>query len=276
MNGLNRVIVLVAVGLALLVSQARATTLFQDDFEGYAATNTWPTTVPNCNPGTPPVGEPWYFAEPIAQYGIQVMADTAGQNYGAAGPHGGSNYLQSTFGGQGDVAGMPISAAHQTAIASGKDLTLDMWVWKGSSNGYLGQVTIAGYDSAPGSTTGAAFDLRFKDDGTVDYNNGAGAVATGLTYSVDTWSHLTVVASFATHTYNVTLGNQTATGLAFADGTISKIQHVLLAGIGNYDDRGAYDDIQMSTTGVVPEPSTLTLLVGGLFGLLAYAWRKRR
>jgi hypothetical protein len=31
-----------------------------------------------------------------------------------------------------------------------------------------------------------------------------------------------------------------------------------------------------ATYGVVPEPSTLALLAGGLFGLLAYAWRRRK
>jgi len=30
------------------------------------------------------------------------------------------------------------------------------------------------------------------------------------------------------------------------------------------------------TSGEVPEPSTLVLLAAGLFGLLAYAWKKRR
>jgi hypothetical protein len=36
----------------------------------------------------------------------------------------------------------------------------------------------------------------------------------------------------------------------------------------------AFGDIW--ATGTIPEPSTLVLLVSGLLGLLAYAWRKRR
>ena len=32
----------------------------------------------------------------------------------------------------------------------------------------------------------------------------------------------------------------------------------------------------LSLTSVVPEPSTLTILVSAMVGLLAYAWRKRK
>jgi hypothetical protein len=40
---------------------------------------------------------------------------------------------------------------------------------------------------------------------------------------------------------------------------------------------GAYmDNIRVTATSPVPEPSTLVLLSTGLIGLVAYAWRKRR
>jgi hypothetical protein len=36
------------------------------------------------------------------------------------------------------------------------------------------------------------------------------------------------------------------------------------------------DNVSVEGTQIVPEPSTLALLAAGLFGLLAYAWRKRK
>ena len=35
------------------------------------------------------------------------------------------------------------------------------------------------------------------------------------------------------------------------------------------------DNVRLTST-AVPEPSTLALLAGGLFGLVAYAWKKRK
>jgi hypothetical protein len=53
----------------------------------------------------------------------------------------------------------------------------------------------------------------------------------------------------------------------------------VVTGIGIMSQRSAYtmyyDNFKL-VAGVIPEPSTLVLLVGGLVGLLAYAWRKRK
>jgi hypothetical protein len=37
-----------------------------------------------------------------------------------------------------------------------------------------------------------------------------------------------------------------------------------------------YTHVSMGTAVATPEPGTVTLLATGLFGLLAYAWRKRK
>jgi hypothetical protein len=51
--------------------------------------------------------------------------------------------------------------------------------------------------------------------------------------------------------------------------------------VGNYSSTTSYytncGTMIMAVSGhVVPEPGTLALLAGGLVGLLAYAWRKRK
>jgi hypothetical protein len=272
----RKMLLVVSVGLTLLVSQGQASTVvFQDGFETYAAGTTWTPGAPDprpagwLDPGTPSVGNPWYVRENEAWYNVSVL--TTGAYPFAA--HGGSNYLHVRDDNQGERAGAQISADGQTAIANGKDLTLDMWVYK-NFDGYDGSATVAGYDAVPLGTAGKAFDLYFKDDGTVEYNAGAGRISTGLTYNKADWTHLTVVADFATHTYDVTVGSNTALGLAFADNSISKIQNVILGGDGS--TKAAFDDIQMTTSGAVPEPGMFTMLATGLLGLLAYAWRKRR
>lgn len=48
------------------------------------------------------------------------------------------------------------------------------------------------------------------------------------------------------------------------------------AGNGNRLGRMAIDDVSVTVTPPVPEPSTLVMLAAGLLSLVAYAWRKRK
>jgi hypothetical protein len=77
------------------------------------------------------------------------------------------------------------------------------------------------------------------------------------------------------------------TGTATGTSTEDKTQMYALLGQANVTDgsfavtiverdgnsRGWYDGVSYQA---VPEPSTITLAIAGLLGLLAYAWRKRR
>ena len=55
-----------------------------------------------------------------------------------------------------------------------------------------------------------------------------------------------------------------------ASGTTAWSAFQLESGSASYSNSTVYAD------GQIPEPSTLVLLTVGLFGLLAYAWRKRK
>jgi len=58
------------------------------------------------------------------------------------------------------------------------------------------------------------------------------------------------------------LGSLNAAGDGFTDIPLASCSNVA----------GGKEEIKI----VVPEPSTIALLASGLFGLLAYAWRKRK
>ena len=241
-----------------------ATVIFQDGFETYTASSSWPSSS-DTDPGASPVGEGWGVVEPGFD-NVQVLRTT--QN-SSAGPHGGSNFLQAY--GVGSSATMYITGADQTLVQQNKNATLDMWVYKNLAEGWNGLEQIVGFDGSSPS-----FQLYLRQDGHLQYIDG-GLKETGLTFASDTWLHLTVAADFASHTFDLTLdGQPTVTGLRFASSAASKVSHVVMFGQadGDVNCRAAFDDITM-TVNTVPEPGTLMLLTCGLFGLLAYAWRKR-
>jgi hypothetical protein len=251
--------------LAAACPAGAATVIFQDGFETYAASSSWPSSS-DTDPGTSPVGDGWLPAEPTFD-NVQVLSTT--QNL-SAGPHSGSNFLQVY--GTNSSATMFITAADQTLVQQNKNATLDMWVYKNLADGWNGLEQIAGFD---GSST--SFQLYLRQNGQLQYFDGA-LKETGLTFASDSWMHLTVAADFANHTFDLTLdGQPTVTGLRFANSAASKVSHVVMFGQADVDVncRAAYDDITM-TVNDVPEPGTLMLLTCGLSGLLAYAWRKRK
>ena len=256
--------VLVVSVVLCLASQAVAAVIFQDDFEGYDASSTWPNPAADMDPGTPPVGEPWTILE-NADDRAQVLDVPSGTN-SSPGPHGGTKYLHAFS--SGSVA--PVSVSNQTLIEQNGNATLDMWVYKNSADGWDGLVTVGAYDGEIHLSQGRSFLLYWREGGSLQYFD-SGLFDTGLTFTADTWMHLIVEADYVNHTYDVTLDGDKVTGLPF-DTNASKLSYVYLSGgadiTGNW--RGAFDDIVLTT---VPEPSAGVLLT---CGLLACVYRKRR
>ena len=110
--------------------------------------------------------------------------------------------------------------------------------------------------------TGAAFRVSVQPyiDG-YSYNN-TGTIPSSTT--VTAYLDGNQVGTFTTHA-----DRDTVQYLGFTDITFDKI---VLSSV-SIDNCMFIDDLQVST---IPEPGTLVLLVVGLLGLLAYAWRKRR
>lgn len=108
------------------------------------------------------------------------------------------------------------------------------------------------------------------DNSTYDYGVSLNAAGTGsfvpmaFTYATS-GTHALITVAGPSHTETIDLG----AGTALANNP--EIAFRLAPGSG-----GEFDMMNLRITGQVPEPTAVVMLLTGLLGLLAYAWRKRR
>lgn len=102
-----------------------------------------------------------------------------------------------------------------------------------------------------------------------------GATMDNQDYSVDdgTWTLITDVSS-TRHTVN---GTNSLQGVSITDstGVVGNYQYLLFA-VSNSDGYASTFYGEIDVVKAVPEPASLSLLIVGMIGLLAYAWRKRK
>lgn len=91
-------------------------------------------------------------------------------------------------------------------------------------------------------------------------------------YSVPAFDDATQVS------YSLWIDGEKVYGESLSCGGLAH-NYVMLSAVNNPDSTAAalgwFDNLSIRAN-VVPEPSTVVLLASGLFGLLAYAWRKRK
>jgi hypothetical protein len=256
MRSLSTVVVVVLVFGALLCvassASAAPVALFQDDFEG--AAYTVGTAVKTL---TPPIGGSYSSANS----GF-VVADVSTQPLPGAGNSG--KFITPAATTSMDLFAN-LTADAQTA-STGQVVTYNMDVYVNPGSG--GATGISSYAGSGYSLN--IFDIYLTRDGTLKYyNNGDTTLQTAPgSYATGQWIPVQIVADMTAKTYTALVG-----GVVINDVFNSAADSVAKLYWYPYDVTSIDN---LSITIPVPEPSTLLLLVVGVFGLLAYAWRKRK
>ena len=104
-----------------------------------------------------------------------------------------------------------------------------------------------------------------------------GIASTTVSYSTDNgtiWGQGYLVNTFAAGTQDPVTAQRVA-----LPNVPAGVTTIMFSGFTNFGDPNVmgFNEIRfVGTASAVPQPSTILLLVTGLIGLLAYAWRKRR
>jgi hypothetical protein len=239
-----------AVAMVLFLStSAFATVLFEDGFEG--------VTPPAIGPApTAPSGD-WQF-----NLGSGEAMSLTGALGGCPGAATGSNYLGVLQGG-GAVwstanAGFPLQSNPADLVRFEADIF----------GGGAAKPYIAILPTQNASNNELNYVL-LSYNGVVYVPGGS-----SLSWATGSWHHVTMDYHPTASTFDLTIDSQpTQKGIAMgAAGSVAGFE-LSNAATNAYAD---YDNVKVTLIAGVPEPTSIVLLVSGLAGLVAYAWRKRK
>jgi hypothetical protein len=245
------------------------TTVFYDDYEGVTPVSTVPA------PDTSDL------YRPVASTGTwRIDADHTSQvtNLGTPGAAQGSQYLRSyrVWGGTSNPGEFNENQADAqlTSVQSnpGDIIQLSQMMYLPSANDYADRATLV-FSGSAYTTDPRAWIGTDGAGGVYCYDAGwAHLIDTGVKYATDTWQRWDMTYAVGASTFSLKVGDgPTVSGLSAMTpggvGLVSVINNAYKDSVG-----GSFYVDAVPT----PEPSALVLLSCGLFGLLAYAWRKRK
>jgi hypothetical protein len=240
-------------------------TMFADDFEGMGTAVSPGTYASNLGGDYNPTGGSpgsWAITEQYADR-IQVTNSTTSPDPGA---YQGNNYLRIVRDGNENYAQMNFATQGMGQTYEWKANVYLPAEWAGNPMGILGN-------------GGALFNIITNYDG-----SHAGAIHSytgpwppsnlaSVSFAIGKWQQWKLDYTEGTANITLTVDGNSSTLPINASGALS------LSNISIFSDMGSgcyLDAVSVTNVTPVPEPSTLVLLTGGLLGLLAYAWRKRR
>ena len=247
-----------AESVPLLVNQTTGATIFDDNFE-------------NATVGLPPVATTgtWTVGEGTPTTYVPVLSDAWGWAGGGPGPNQGTQMLgftaedgTSKLLGQGIAANSGSNHVVKLNLAFRIAVGTEISVYATGAGADLLQIGLFG--PAAASEGFANNSVRVVD------STGMTWLDTGFAADPNAWNTLTVTHTNETTAWAISVNGSpeyATTGYALGVSTAwdGLRIHNDLANVTGYFDAVA-----------VPEPSVMVSLAIGLFGLLAYAWRKRK
>lgn len=274
--------ILLACGFGLLLAAAPATAevinvdtgeiLFYDNFESQPADKVSHAAYPDVKDAMPTGsgiigGGSYYFSqitggEPVLT-NIQVADYVSGTAYPAA--YEGNNSLRLSRYDGGISNTRQIFAADQPL---GTHIHVAEMVYISESQNYIGGLSLynkAGDDRVL-TITAYAYGNR------VQYYSSSNQFTyiTGLNWALNTWQKWEIDYVVGSDECTVSIDGTSVTG-NYLYSTTALPGSLALAGGSSGKTPTYFDEVR-----TIPEPSTLALLCGGMIGLLAYAWRKRK
>ena len=250
-------LLLLFLGISVLFVSAptfAGTILFQDDLEGHALNDLLYTPV------APTVGMPYTANVPYSRVVDDTLAPSTMYRPGQYAYK--STLSQSNYYDWLDFTAAGTAATTDKVVR----ISMDINMFSGSSSNPLDGMVMYNYNG------GYDWQWKMQKDGTFGYwDTGSHYTVLG-TYSTDTWVDVEMLADYATKTFTLTVDGTTCPNLLFYAPGANQESRIIM-GPATITSLYGWDDMVID---VVPEPSSVALLISGLVGLLAYAWRKRK